>query len=113
MKLTQEMIDRIKARAEELHDNYEYVGLRIQDEEAFELGELDHCSHIWADGDDTGEELNGVCVLSLTSGHVDWAKLAGTYFGDHAAIVCGFEASYGEDLGELVIADPEVVEIIA
>lgn len=112
MKLTQDMIDRITARADELHEDFEYVGLRVQ-EEAFELGELDHCSHIWVDGDDTGEELDGVCALTLTGSSIDWAELAGIYYGDHIAIVCGFKASYGEDLDEIIIEDPEVTEIIA
>lgn len=112
MKLTQDMIDRIKTRAQDLLDEYEYVGLRVQ-EEPFELGALDHVSHIWVDGDDTGEELDGVCVLTLTSEIFDWTKLAGAYFGSHAAIIGGFRASYGEDLGEIIIEDPEVTEIIA
>ena len=112
MKLTQEMIDRINSMIEDLSYDYEFVGIRTQ-EEPFELGEMDHVSHIWVDGDDTGEELDGVCTLSLTMKHIDWAKLAGAYCGDHAAIVCGNSGSWGEDAGEIIIEDPEVVEIIA
>ena len=112
MKLTQKMIDRINSMIENLHDEYEYVGIRTQ-EEPFELGEMDHVSHIWVDGDDTGEELGGVSALSLTSKTIDWAKLASTYYGDHVAIICGYSASFGDDDGEIIIEDPEVVEIIA
>ena len=112
MKLTQEMIDRITNMVEDLHDEYEYVGIRTQ-EEPFELGEMDHVSHIWVDGDDTGEELDGVSALSLTSKYIDWTKLASAYYGDHVAIICGYSASWGEDDGEIIIEDPEVVEIIA
>lgn len=112
MKLTQEMIARIKTRAEELHDDYEYVGLRVQ-EEPFELGALDHVSHIWIDGDDTGDELDGICAITLASKGFDWVMMADTYFGSHAAIIGGFRASYGEDPGEIIIEDAEVAEIIA
>lgn len=35
------------------------------------------------------------------------------YYGDRAAIVAGNSYEYGEDDGEIIIADPVVIEIIA
>ena len=99
MKVTDEMIRRVKELADELFYDYEVVGI---------LGEMDHCSHIWDDGEDTGEELPGVSVIRS-----DEAELAKDYFGDYVAVVAGNSYTYGEDPGEIVIADAVVVEVLA
>lgn len=105
--ITPEMIDRAKTIAANPYRDYEYVGIRVQDSIPFEMGEMSHVSNVWIDGDDTGEELPGVCVIDARLAH-----LAVNYFGDHAAIVCGNHAEYGEDDGELIISDPVVVDIL-
>lgn len=107
MKLTKDMIDKINEMADSLFYDYEVVGVRVQ-EQPFELGELRHVSHVWVDGDDTGEELPGVCVVKAE--HSDRGHL---YFGDHVAIIAGNRYSYGEDPGEIIIEDPVVVEVLA
>ncbi len=107
MKVNKEMQIRIDEIANELFYDYEIIGVRVQ-EEPFELGEMDHRSHIWVDGDDTGEELNGVCVINH-----DALKYADDYFGNHIAIVAGNRYTYGEDPGEVILEDPVVVEILA
>lgn len=89
----------------ELSETYEYVGLRVQEQE-FELGKIDHVSHVWDGGEDTGVELDGICVCDMD--HLG----ANRYYGDHAAIICGYRASYGEDPGEIIIRNAEVVKII-
>lgn len=108
MKVTTEMIEKVKEMAADIYREYEYIGIRIQDETPFELGNLDHVSHVWVDGDDTGEELGGVCVIKG-----DRAELAKSYFGDYVAIIGGNNAEYGEDNGELIISDPVVLEVLA
>lgn len=107
MMMTSEMIKKINCLADEmdLNWNYDYVGVRVQEQE-FELGEIDHISHVWDDGDDTGEERNGICVCKLDSLGIN------EYFGDHVAIICGNSAEYGQDVGELIISDAEVVAVI-
>lgn len=107
MKMTAEMIKNIKDLAEELDLNwdYEFVGVRVQELE-FELGAMDHVSHVWDDGEDTGIELDGVSACSLDS------LGACQYCGGHVALVCGNSAEYGEDDGELIIRDAEVVKVI-
>lgn len=105
--MSAEMIENIKKIAEEmdLSWDYEFVGVRVQEQE-FELGTIEHLSHVWDNGDDTGVELDGICVCSLD-------RLgSNNYFGDHVAIICGNEAEYGEDDGELIIRDAEVVKVI-
>lgn len=107
MQMTREMIETIKSIVDEmeLDYEYEYIGVRVQEQE-FSLGKMDHVSHVWDNGNDTGIELDGVCVSKISS--------LGTneYWGKHAAIVCGYSAEYGEDDGELIIRDAEVVAVI-
>lgn len=107
MKLTNEMIKRIEETADELFYGYEIIGVRVQ-EEKFELGEMEHRSSVWEDGEATEETLDGVCVI----GHDKLAE-AQDYFGDHVAIIAGNRYTYGEDPGEVIIEDPVVVEVLA
>lgn len=108
---TNGLIEQIK---EEYGWDYDYIGIRTQDE-AFELGELAHRSHVWADSDDTGEELDGVSATDINSRcirmHCDDA-INGRYIGNHCAIIAGNSAQWGEDEGEIVISDPVVIHII-
>lgn len=87
--------------------DYDFVAVRIQ-EVPFELGEIDHVSHVWVDGNETDEELAGICGINVKD-----LQYAGDYYGDYAAIICGDCAMGGEDMGELIIEDPVVVEILA
>lgn len=107
MLMNAEMIKNIKQTAEDmdLRYDYDYIGVRVQ-EVPFELGSVDHNSHVWDDGDDTGVELDGICACTLD-------RLgANNYFGDHVAIICGNDVEYGEDDGEIIIRDAEVVKVI-
>ena len=109
-------IKELRAMAEKYTDRYQYVGVRTQ-EEPFELGEVEHRSSVWVDGDETTSELNGLSATDINSRalrmHTDSDPIYGFYFGDHKAIVAGDFAERGEDPGEIIISDPVVVEIIA
>lgn len=107
MKMTAELIEKIRELEKEYNWDYEMVCIRVQDI-PFELGETDHQSSVWVDGDETGDQLDGISTLS-----VEYAKNAEFYFGDHLAIVAGNEYSYGQDAGEVIIRDPVVLEILA
>ena len=87
MMMNVEMIKNIKKVSEEmgLSWDYEFVGVRVQEQD-FELGTIEHLSHVWDNGDDTGVELDGICVCSLDRLGVN------NYFGDHVAIIWGNEA---------------------
>ncbi len=88
-----------------------YVGIRTQ-EEPFELGALYHDSHIWVDGEDTGDELDGICCTSLASSSAQKHLDGNYYFGDHIALIIGSGYEWGEDEGEIILHDPQVVYII-
>ena len=108
MKLTAEMKKQIKALAEEHSYDYDYIALRIQ-EVPFSLGPIDHYSKVWIDGDETDKELDGICGIK-----VDFIDLIqGEYLGEYAALIAGNSAEYGEDVGEVIISNAEVIEIIA
>ena len=112
-----ELLKITEAVAEEYFYDYEYIGVRTQ-EAAFKLGETDHVSSVWVDGEETSEELDGICCTKLDSpaivAHCDegMSSQYGTYYGCHIAIIAGNEASYGEDEGELIIRDATVIKII-
>lgn len=94
------------AAALDLDSRYGYIGIRTQ-EMPFELGEMAHVSHVWEDGEETNAELPGVCATSIN------ACVFPRYYGEPVAIVCGNNVEYGEDVGELIIADPVVEYIFA
>lgn len=52
-------------------DSYEKYGIRIQ-EQGFELGTVDHNSKVWVDGEETEDELDGICAINLNSPEVSW-----------------------------------------
>lgn len=104
-----EAIENIMDRIEEIKDEYAYdfIGVRVQENE-FTEGETLDCSYIWVDGECTDEELDGTCAV-----RIDDAELAKGYFGDHVAIIAGYYGEYGEDLGEIIIREAEVLEVLA
>ena len=108
MKLTSEMISKAKAIADSLSLDYDKIGIRVQ-EVPFDLGEMDHQSHVWVDGDETDELLPGVSAQDIKT--ID--KYTNEYFGAYVAIVAGNEYEYGEDAGEIIIPDPVVVAVLA
>ena len=106
-----ELIEKIK---DEYWMDYGYIGVRTQTQ-PFALGEMDHRSVVWVDGEETDEELNGVSTTNCESRSVQMHcedATNGYYGGDHCAIIGGNNVEWGEDDGELIIADPVVLYII-
>lgn len=103
----------IKRIADEYADEYEFVGIRTQDH-AFAIGSVAHLSHDWYDGDDSGNELDGICASS-TRHMSDVERHLRYYIGEHVALVAGNYASYGanpDEPAEIIIRDAVVVAII-
>ncbi len=107
MKISAEVKTDIIEKAEAYRYDYEAIGIRVQNK-AFSLGEIEHVSHVWEDGEDTGEELDGICCISLNLLN----RIACDYPGEHIAIIGGSLESYGEDEGEIIISEAEVLEVI-
>ena len=104
-----EAIESIINRIDEIKENaeYEYIGVRVQENEFAEGETLDN-SFVWVDGEITDDELDGTCAVRLED-----ANLANGYFGDHVAIIGSNSMEYGQDLGEIILRDAEVLEVIA
>lgn len=104
-----EAIKNIINRIEEIEDAYDYgyIGIRVSENE-FTEGEILDNSFVWVDGKMTDEELDGTCAIMLKD-----AKLANAYLGDHVAIIGGNNMEYGQDLGEIILRDAEVLEVLA
>ena len=104
-----EAIESIINRIDEIKENaeYEYIGVRVQENEFAEGETLDN-SFVWVDGEMTDDELDGTCAVRLED-----ANLANGYFGDHVAIIGSNSMEYGQDLGEIILRDAEVLEVIA
>lgn len=104
-----EAIKNIIDRIDEIQDAYDYgyIGIRVSDNE-FEEGEILDNSFVWVDGEITDEELDGTCAIMLKD-----ANLANAYHGSHVAIIGSDSMEYGQDLGEIILRDAEVLEVIA
>lgn len=115
--MTKPSSQEIIAKAEELYwddDNaFDYIGVRTQEQE-FELGTIDHTSKVWIDGEETDEELDGLCVTDYENPAVKAHgsdRSGSCYFGDHVALIGYNYGSDGEDDGEIIARDPEVIYI--
>lgn len=104
-----EAIKNIMNRINEIKESaeFEYIGVRVQDNE-FTEGEILDSSFVWVDGEMTDEELDGTCAVKLED-----AELANGYFGEHVAIIGSNSMEYGQDLGEIILRDAEVLEVLA
>lgn len=108
--LPEEILSTIKAVKAEY--GWSGVGIRIQEGIPFALGPIDHVSNVWVDGEDTGEELPGICVISASNINL-MCRNAVYYSGNHVAILAGDVVGFGEDPGEVILTNAEVVEVLA
>ncbi len=108
MKSIHEAIRKIDIDA--LADAYEYIGIRVQEEDyGLSVGDtVYHCSKVWVDGEETDEELDGVCAMSIKQLNL----VEGFYFGKCVLVLGSNYAGYGVDPGEIVMRDARVLAII-
>lgn len=88
--------------------DYDHFGLRITDDLP-EDGEILPPSRRWDDGVPTDETLPGTSCLSLDRGATRALRLAAAYVGAYVILVGGNRAESGEDEGEAVIRDAQVL----
>ena len=105
-----EKLMNIKKELEETgeYKGFTYIGIRVQEDE-FSLGELDHNSRVWVDGEITEEELCGVCALDIRKFD---ETVKNCYFGDHMALIASDSAMMGGDDYEIIIENAEVIEVL-
>jgi outer membrane lipoprotein SlyB len=109
MKITQEDINMAKYLAEQNGDYcYNGYGIRVQDK-PFALGTIDHVSNKWVDGEDTKEQLGGICVTELDGIS---ASRCGEYDGKYMALVGGDYVGAGEDDSEAILTNASVIAVL-
>lgn len=114
----EELLKAIAAVKDEYFYYYTYIGVRTQEKE-FDLGEIDHCSSVWVDGEETDDTLDGISCTNVNSPAVvahceeGMGSRFGVYFGDHVALIGSNDAEYGEDEGELIMRDAVVLKILS
>ena len=100
---------------DDLRFEHGFVGIRIQEDTyGLRAGDaVDHLSHIWDDGEDTGEELSGVSALNAND-FAYFASFGGCvpYIGRTVLVLGADSASYGEDDGELIMEDATVLAVL-
>lgn len=106
--MTEQMRIAAKEIAKEYEFDYEKIAVRVQDI-PFTVGPMEHCSHVWVDGEETEETLDGVCGQDVST--ID--MYCNNYFGSHVALIAGNDYTYGEDAGEIIISDAIVIAILA
>lgn len=108
MKSIREALRKIDL--DDLTDAYGYAGIRVQEETyGLSVGDtVTHNSKVWIDGDETDEELDGVCAMNINA--LD--AIHGAYFGRCVLILGSNSADYGEDAGEIIMQDAKVLAII-
>jgi len=94
--------------------DYDYIGIRIMDRSysGYDLAVGDTLPHSyrWDDGEQTDEVLNGTCAIKVG------ARLKSCdhegYAGNRVMIIAGNCMEWGEDAGEIIIQDAEIIDII-
>jgi hypothetical protein len=89
-------------------DTMEY-GLRVE-AEPVSIGDILPDSRVWVDGEPTDETLRGVSTIGITADTVERSiDMLSGYLGDYIVLVQGVYASWGEDAGERIIEQGEVI----
>ena len=93
---------------------FQHVGIRIVDSDYddydAEVGSILGPSRCWVDNEWTADFLSGTSCIGLESA-VQPVTYAG-YSGRRVLVIGGDYAEGGEDAGELVIRDAEVLDVI-
>ncbi len=95
-------------------DEYEYIGVRVQEETyGLSVGDtVEHKSKHWIDGEMTEEYTRGVCAISAEYARIRSIGDFGGYPGKTILVLGSNYAEGGEDIGEIVLVDPVVLDII-
>jgi hypothetical protein len=89
---------------------YDYVGFRVEMSPiSYKIGDIiTKRSRVWVDNEPTNEYLSGVCAVNSEK-----INLTGYgYEGDTILILGSNNAEGGNDLGEMVLIEPVVLDII-
>lgn len=95
---------------------YDNIGIRIQSEtHGLKVGDVvEHCSYVWDDGNETDEQLDGVCAVSVRSvqNHSNYGSDWGGYPGNVVVILGSNYCEGGNDVCEIIMRDAIVLGIM-
>ena len=104
-----------------MDSKYNYYAIRtICDDECYKIGDICRNSYDWDMENDisgyyTGTALDGTCGTEVVDGDVDAAikkHREMRYMGASIVLIGGDTAEFGNDDGEIIIADAEVVQYL-
>lgn len=98
-------INKAIEKAKCLMVDADYCAVRVCPE-MVEAGQVLQPSFVWVDGDITDEQLDGTCGIDIDS------HPACGYMGECIAVIAGNEVSWGEDVGEIIIKNAEVISVL-
>ena len=107
--------NRIKEIAEKSQEHlslFNFVGIRIQKSDyELKIGQsLNHCSSVWDDDNELDELLDGVSAIDIT--RTESLEKFGGYNGNVALILGSEIANGGNDVAEIIMNNPIILEII-
>ena len=93
--------------------NYEYVGVRVEEEINNEIGQIaGHTSSVWIDNVEQEEKLNGVCAINVRRADELSNSTYCGYLGNIIVVLGSERAECGEDDGEIIMEEPIILDII-
>jgi hypothetical protein len=105
-------IYEIAQRVKENND-YDFIGIRVQEFNDKKIGDtLTHRSSVWVDGEETTELLNGVCAVNSKNMNFTFGLSNGGYSGDVVLILGCNDAERGEDVSEIIMNNPIIIDIL-
>jgi hypothetical protein len=101
-----------QAKEKEFYADYDFIGVRIQQAlHGARVGKvIAHRSHEWVDGKKLSTRLNGISAIDIE--HADSLLDYGGYDGDYAIILGCDDTEGGNDIAEIVMREPVVLDII-
>lgn len=97
-------------------EDYDVVGVRVVDPEYADynaqIGDVLGPSHVWEDGVPTNEMLSGTSAIGVDRGYMLSATDNRGYYGNRVLVVGGDVSEGGNDIGEVIIMDAVVLDVI-
>lgn len=98
-----------KSFIEEKLNEFEVVGLRIDSNTNYKVGDKTALSRVWDDGEVTDELLKGTSCIDVQP-LLEGETFQGSYYGEHCYLIAGNYKTYGEDPLEIIIEDAVVIK---
>jgi hypothetical protein len=103
--ITAKEINKAIETAKTMEFDFPCLAVRVHHKDT-EVGAILEPSFVWVNGEETEEELNGTCGIDIDM------KAGCDYMGDCLVVIGGYSKEWGEDAGETIIENAEVLAIL-